>query len=97
MCLIMTALAAAVFGVAFLLLKKRGKDAKAEFSVMMCFAAAALMWCVDGIASVVGGEGFFDLSRRDFVLGLIVVAAGCVLYGVLRLRGKKGAAENADA
>lgn len=88
MCLIMTAFAAAVFGGVFLLRKKRGKNAKAAFSVMMCFAAAALMWCVDGVASVLGGEGFFDVSREDFILGLIVVAAGCALYAVLSVREK---------
>lgn len=93
MCLIITAIAALLFFLLGLFQKRHGKKSGNEMTVALMFSAAALMWCVDGIASVVGGEGFFDFSRKDFILGLIVVAAGCVLYGVLRLRGKKGAAE----
>lgn len=88
MCLIMTFLAAIVFAFVYAVQRKNGKSGKSVFSVMMCFAAAALMWSVDSIASVLDGEGFFDLSSEDFILGVIIVASGCVLYAVLSLREK---------
>ena len=37
------------------------------------FWGAALMWSVDGIASVIEGEPFFDISRSDTILGFIIL------------------------
>lgn len=84
MCLILSALAAAFF---FVLgrVKKNGSSAR---KTSLAFAAASLMWCVDGVASVRSGEGFFDLSAGDFVLGAIVVAAGSMLYVLLEVFAK---------
>lgn len=85
----MSALAAAAFFVLSAVQKKRGSMyARSARTAGVMFAAATLMWCVDGVSSVLGGEPFFDVSRGDFVLGLIVVAAGCAVYGLLVLRGK---------
>ena len=84
MCLILSAAGAAFF---FVLgaLKKDGACAR---KTALAFAAASLMWCVDGVASVRSGEGFFDLSAGDFALGLIVLAAGIALYALLEVFAK---------
>lgn len=96
MCLMMSALAAAAFFVLSAVQKKRGSScARSARTAGVMFAAASLMWCVDGVASVFGGEPFLDVSRGDFILGLIVVAAGCAVYGLLVLRGKIDSARNA--
>ncbi len=50
---------------------------------MFMFWAAAIMWSVDGIASVIDGESFFDLSREDTILGFIIVGAGLVVYAMM--------------
>ncbi len=91
----MSALAAAAFFVLSAVQKKRGASSKSELTAGVMFAAATLMWCVDGVASVLGGEPFFDVSRGDFILGLIVVAAGCAVYGLLVLRRKIASTRNA--
>lgn len=85
MCLIMTAAAAAITGGIWLRLRRSGRAAKSLFTVTLAFAAAALMWCVDGIASVLGGGSFLDMSRSDAVLGAIVIACGLALLAVLSL------------
>lgn len=84
MCLILSALAAAFFFV----LGRVKKDGSSARKTSLAFAAASLMWCVDGVASVRSGEGFFDLSAGDFVLGAIVVAAGSALYVLLEVFAK---------
>ena len=84
MCLIFSALAAAFFFV----LGRGKKDGSSARKTSLAFAAASLMWCVDGVASVRSGEGFFDLSAGDFVLGAIVVAAGSMLYVLLEVIAK---------
>lgn len=88
MCLIMTIAAAVVFGAVFAFGRKRGRAGKNELFAFLMFSAAALMWCVDGVASVLGGEGFFDLSREDFILGVIIVASGCAVYALLFAKEK---------
>lgn len=56
------------------------------------------MWCVDGIASVVGGDAFFDFSAEDAVLGAIILALGFAIFAVLFLLEKKTGEElNADS
>lgn len=46
------------------------------------FWGAALMWSVDGIASVIEGEPFFDISRSDTILGFIILGTGLSLFGI---------------
>jgi hypothetical protein len=46
------------------------------------YLGATLMWSVDGIFSVMEGEGFFDLSVDDAKLGVLVVILGVVLWAV---------------
>ncbi len=88
MCLIMTIVAAVVFTVLFVASKKRGVASKSVFTTMLMFWAASLMWSVDGIASVLEGEGFFDISVEDTILGVIILAAGLVVFGALSAKEK---------
>ena len=91
MCELMTIAAAVVFTVVYF----TGHRSKAVFTTMLMFWGAALMWSVDCVHSAMEGEGLFDISREDAYLGLIVLAAGLAVFGVLALferRGKSAAA-----
>ena len=56
---------------------------RAVFTTMLMFWGAALMWSVDCVHSLMEGEGLFDLSREDALLGAIILAAGLAVFGVL--------------
>ena len=86
MCLIMTVIAAAAFTAVYLILRRNGKNVKSLFTTMLAFWAAALMWSIDGVASVIGGESFFDISKEDTLLGFIILGCGFALFGVLFLK-----------
>ena len=86
MCLIITIITAAVLTVVWFILRQNGKNVKSLFTTMLAFWAAALMWSVDGVASVIGGEPFFDISMEDTILGLIIVGCGAVFFGILTLK-----------
>ncbi|MBR5966265.1 MAG: hypothetical protein IK015_09155 [Treponema sp.] len=88
MCLIMTMIAAAVFGSLFLIQKKKGGDAKALFLAAAMFLAAALMWCVDGIFCVLESEPFFDISVEDTILGAIILVSGTAVFAAYSLLRK---------
>ena len=89
MCLIMTICAAVVFSVLYAVNKKNGRTKKSVTNTCLMFWAAAIMWSVDGIASVYGGEPFFDISREDTVLGFIIVGAGLVVYAMMAALEKR--------
>ncbi len=100
MCLIITVFMAAVFSVLFIVSKKTDCTEKSHgfalrkfsqpvFTTMLAFWAAAIMWSVDGIANVAGGEPFFDLSKDDALLGVIVALCGIALFAVLSLRNAR--------
>ena len=80
MCLIITACTAAAFTLAFFMNKKNGRDNKSVFMAMLMFWAASLMWSMDGLASVLEGEGFFDISLEDTLLGIIILASGLIVF-----------------
>ena len=80
MCLIITIINAIAFTLAFLLNKKDGKEDKSVFMTMLMFWAASLMWSMDGVASVLEGEGFFDLSIEDTILGAIIAMSGLLVF-----------------
>ena len=80
MCLIITACTAAAFTLAFFMNKKNGRDNKSVFMAMLMFWAASLMWSMDGLASVLEGEGFFDISLKDTLLGIIILASGLIVF-----------------
>ncbi len=89
MCLIITICAAVGFTAAFVQNKKNGKNTKSIFMAMLMFWAASLMWSMDGVASVLEGEGFFDLSVEDTILGAIILASGLLVFAVHSLLQKK--------
>lgn len=100
MCLLIAVAAAIVFSVLFFVSKKNDgaenpktsrlrKFTKPLFTTALAFWAAAIMWSVDGIANIAGGEPFFDLSKDDALLGVIVTLCGLVLFAVLALRNLK--------
>lgn len=93
MCLILTIAAALVFSVAFFAGRKNRSGTKSVATVTLMFWAAALMWSVDGIASVLSGEPFFDISVEDTLLGGIIVAAGLLAFGLLTILERRKAAQ----
>ncbi|MDR2457839.1 MAG: hypothetical protein LBD41_05100 [Clostridiales Family XIII bacterium] len=65
------------------------------FLALMYFGAA-LMWCIDGVASLIGGEAFIDLVDKavvidDLKLGLSVIVLGLFVWFVFRLIARKSA------
>ncbi|MBQ5471219.1 MAG: hypothetical protein IIT58_04360 [Treponema sp.] len=89
MCEIITIIASIVFTVVYFVQKKQGKTSKAVFLAMLMFWGAALMWSVDGIFSVMEGEGFFDISVKDTILGFIILASGLAVFGGYAFIAKK--------
>lgn len=83
MCLIMTMLCAATYAGIYFYRKSNKVASKSLLTLVFMHLSASLMWCVDGIASVLEGEGFFDISMEDFILGLIIVGLGLFSYGIL--------------
>lgn len=83
MCEILTILAALAFTAFYFVGRHRGKPRAAVWTTMLMFWGAALMWAVDCTANALAGEPFFDVSREDTVLGVIILAAGLCVYGVL--------------
>ena len=61
---------------------------RAVFATMMMFWGAALMWSVDCVHSLMEGEGLFDMSREDAILGAIILAAGFAVFAVLSVRDR---------
>ena len=78
MCLIMTIIAAVVFTAIWAKMRKQSL-----LTTTLMFWAAALMWSVDGVASVLEGEPFFDISREDTILGAIIILCGVAIFAVL--------------
>lgn len=91
MCLIMTIFAALVFTVLWLVSKSKGQERKSFFTTLLMFYSAAIMWSVDGIASVLGGESFFDISVSDTILGTIIIVCGFVVFAFLFARERRNA------
>ncbi|MDE7383796.1 MAG: hypothetical protein K2M99_07950 [Treponemataceae bacterium] len=88
MCLIMTMIAAAVTGVIWFVQRKHGVASKSLFTLFLAFLSAALMWCVDGIASIAEGEPFFTISGEDAILGAIIIVLGFFVFGLLSVLEK---------
>ncbi len=85
MCLIMTYIATAIFFVLWLFNKDKKTGSKSLLSATLMFGGAGLMWSVDGIASLLEGESFFDISIEDTVLGAIIIASGLAVYVIVSL------------
>ncbi|MCR5626142.1 MAG: hypothetical protein K6F99_02380 [Lachnospiraceae bacterium] len=83
MCLILTVIAALV---TTFLWKKVYKDEKLKlFNLALMYWGASIMWLVDSLFSAAYGEGFFDISPADTILGIIVILCGLVMWGILIL------------
>lgn len=79
MCELMTIAAAIVFTVLYFKVLRT----PAVFATMLMFWGAALMWSVDCVHSAMEGEGLFDISWEDTILGGIILAAGLAVFGVM--------------
>ena len=88
MCELMTIGAAALFTVLYFTRFRT----RAVFATMLMFWGAALMWSVDCVHSYMEGEGLFDLSREDTILGAIILASGLAVFAVLAVRERMLAA-----
>ena len=82
MCELMTIGAAALFTVLYFTRFRT----RAVFATMLMFWGAALMWSVDCVHSYMEGEGLFDLSREDTILGAIILTSGLAVFAVLAVR-----------
>ena len=84
MCELMTIGAAVLFTILYFTRFRM----RAVFATMLMFWGAALMWSVDCVHSYMEGEGLFDMSREDTVLGAIILASGLAVFAVLSLRDR---------
>ena len=84
MCELMTIAAAVLFTILYFTRFRT----RAVFATMLMFWGAALMWSVDCVHSYMEGEGLFDMSREDAVLGAIILASGLAVFAVLSLRDR---------
>jgi hypothetical protein len=82
MCLLIT-LAAAIAASLVWYFKRRDSATKLD-TLSLMYWGAALMWMVDGFFSLAEGEPFLELTRDDALLGLLVAAAGLIVYFLLR-------------
>lgn len=89
MCEIMTIIAALICTALFYVQKKNGKKDRSLVLGMLMFWGASLMWLIDCIFSAAGGEGFFDISMEDTILGIIVLAAGFAVMNVTKILPKR--------
>ena len=87
--LIITIITAIAFTIADYLNKKNGENNKSVFVTMLMFWAAGLMWSMDGVASVLEGESFFDISFEDTLLGAIIFISGLLVFIVHSLLQKR--------
>ena len=84
MCELMTIGAAVLFTILYFTRFRT----RAVFATMLMFWGAALMWSGDCVHSYMEGEGLFDMSREDTVLGAIILASGLAVFAVLSLRDR---------
>lgn len=85
MCLIFTSVVAAVFSILFFLFDFKKRRISSFRTVALISWGAAIMWCVDGFANLIGGEPFFDFTKEDAVLGAIVVASILLIFAALEV------------
>lgn len=89
MCEIMTIIAALICTALFYMQKKNGRKDRSLVLGMLMFWGASLMWLIDCIFSAAGGEGFFDISMEDTILGIIILAAGFAVMNVTKILPKR--------
>lgn len=87
----MAALVTLAWGIGIFLSRfvKKWRHSKSLLFTMLMFTSAALMWSVDGMASVMQGEPFFEISIENAILSAIILACGFAIYGILFIVEKK--------
>ena len=76
MCLIITTFAAIISTIVWY---AKAPDFTYKIGMLaLMFWGASLMWLGDAIFCVAGGEGFFDLSVDDALLGIVIVMIGLI-------------------
>ena len=100
MTLVITVIAAIIATIAWRLVPAGSRIRVGTLALF--YWGASLMWCVDGFAGLIEGEGFIELSDKaamldDAALGALVVVVGLVAWAVylLATRRKAGAAQHA--
>ncbi len=80
MCLIITIIAAVICtGIWYFCANAR----KYNFGMLiLMYWGAALMWSVDRVFCVLEGENFFDFSRNDTLLGILIMLCGLFVWGI---------------
>lgn len=92
MCEIMTIITAVIFTVILLAQKKKGISDKSVVLATLMFWGAALMWSIDGVFSVIGGEPFFNISLEDTLLGVLIICCGLGIFAIdklVKIRAKR--------
>ncbi len=83
MCLILTAAAAVITTIIWYF---KFNDRKYKLGTLaLMYWGASIMWSVDGIFSVIDGEGFFNMSADDALLGVIIIVCGIAAWLALLL------------
>lgn len=83
MCLLITVFAALAATIVWYLTTAKVELHLGKLSLM--YWGAALMWMVDGVAAVMEGEPFLDLSAGDALLGLLVMLCGLAAWVAILL------------
>lgn len=91
MCEIITIIAAILFSLLFFVNYRKGRPTKALLTTALMFWGAAIMWAVDCAKAKLEGEPFFDISKEDTILGLIILAAGLIVFSILKFRESRTA------
>lgn len=94
MTLIISACAAIIATVAWRLVSPESRIRVGTLALF--YWGASLMWCVDGFAGLIEGEGFIELSDKaamldDAALGALVVVVGLAAWGVYLLATRRKA------
>lgn len=83
MCLIITAIAAIITTLVWYF--KLPEKAYMLSKLVLMYWGASIMWTVDGIYRIAEGEGFFELTLNDAMLGVVVVVSGAIAWVVMLL------------
>ena len=92
---VITIAAALVYTALWFFARRAGRPSGAEGTTALMFWGAALMWAVDCVHSAMEGEGLFDISKEDTILGCIILAAGLLVFGVMRFFERRSAGAKA--
>ncbi len=97
MCLLITLVAALISSILWLVKKLYFKtNDRCMFAVSAMLWSATLMWCAMGAISAITGGTFLEMTKKDALLGLIVVASSVAMYFFLLKKNVNGA-EKADS